>query len=168
MVVVRSWVALVLVIAASCGRFSFDPSVDAMTRSIKVRADVPDKAGETLRPGMFVKVAVVLPQRTTLVAVPATAVIHAAYGDSVFVVEDKKPDAGGLRTTPDGRPIKVARQQFVKLGASRGDFVAIADGVKGKQEVVAAGAFKLQNNAPIVVDNTLPMRPSLDPRPENR
>ena len=146
---------------------AIDPSVDPITRAIKLRADLPSGA-DTLRPGMFVNVAVILPQKTNLVAVPATAVIHAPYGDSVFVVEDRKPGASGLATTADGKTIKVARQQFVKVGAARGDFVAILDGVKAKQEIVSAGAFKLQNNAPILVDNTKRMAPSLDPHPENR
>src|SRR5262249_44791378 len=90
---------------------AIDPSVDALTRSIKLRADIPEDAASALRPGMFVNVGVVLPQKTSVVAVPAAAVIHAPYGDSVFIVEDKKPDSGGLFATPDGRPIKVARQQ---------------------------------------------------------
>lgn len=147
---------------------AIDPSVDATTRSIKLRADVPDKASEALRPGMFVNVSVLLPQKNTFVAVPATAVIHAPYGDSVFVVEDKKADSPGLKVTPDGKPIKNARQQFVKLGEARGDYVAITDGIKAKQEVVVAGAFKLRNNAPIVIDNTKKLAASASPHPENR
>ena len=87
---------------------------------------------------------------------------------SIFVVEEKKPDMPGARQTPDGKPIKAARQQFVKVGPSRGDFVAIVDGLKPKEEVVTAGAFKLRNNAPILVDNSKPLKPSLTPRPENR
>jgi membrane fusion protein (multidrug efflux system) len=147
---------------------AIDPSIDPVTRSIKLRADVPEGQGRALRNGMFVNVAVILPQKTTLVAVPEPAIIHAPYGDSVFIVEDKKADAPGLRETPDGKPIKVARQQFVKIGQRRGDFVSILDGVKAPQEVVASGGFKLRNNSPIVVDNSKALKPSLDPRPENR
>ncbi|HVJ92202.1 MAG TPA: efflux RND transporter periplasmic adaptor subunit [Labilithrix sp.] len=145
-----------------------DPSIDSVTRSIKLRADIDDQASDALRNGMFVKVAVILPQKADVVAVPATAVIRAPYGDSVFVVEDKKPESGGLTSTPDGKPVKTARQQFVKLGASRGDFVAIVDGIKTKQEIVVAGGFKLKNNTPVVVDNAKSIAPKLDPRPENR
>lgn len=144
-----------------------DPTVDAATRTIKLRADFSDKA-EGLRPGMFVQVAVVLPDKTTAVSVPATAVVHAPYGDSVFVVEDRKADAPGIAKTPDGRPVRVARQQFVKVGASRGDFVALLDGVKANQVVVTAGAFKLRNNAPVVVDDGKQPAPSLDPKVQNR
>ena len=80
------------------------------------------------------------PSEASVVTVPATAVVHAPYGDSVFVVEAKPPDAPGMRTTPDGKPVKVARQQFVRLGEARGDFVAITEGVKAGQEVVTRRA----------------------------
>jgi len=143
-----------------------DPTVDAATRQIKLRGDVSKPEG--LRPGMFVQVSVVLPDRAKAVIVPATAIVHAPYGDSLFVVEEKKADMPGPAQTPDGKPIKVARQQFVKVGQARGDFVAVADGLKAKEEVVTAGAFKLRNNAPIFIDNSKPMTPSLTPNPANR
>jgi membrane fusion protein (multidrug efflux system) len=89
-----------------------DPSVDATTRTVRLRASVPNK-GERLRPGMFVSVAVIKPQRSKVVAAPATAVVHASYGDSVFVVEDRKDAAGAVVLGADGKPAKVVRQQFV-------------------------------------------------------
>lgn len=147
---------------------AIDPSIDPVTRSIKLRLDIADDKNSALRPGMFVNVAVILPQQAKHIVVPAPAVIHAPYGDSVFVIEDKKPDAPGLRQTPDGKTIKNARQQFVKLGQSRGDFVAVIEGLKGKEEIVSSGAFKLKNNTPIVVDNSKQPAPKVDPRPENR
>ncbi|MBX3200578.1 MAG: efflux RND transporter periplasmic adaptor subunit [Labilithrix sp.] len=145
-----------------------DPTVEASTRTIKLRADVKD--GEGLRPGMFVQVAVVLPGKSKSVTIPATAVVHAPYGDSVFVVAERKPDTPGAATTPDGKPVKLARQQFVRIGSARGDFVAVTEGVKASEEVVTAGAFKLRNNAPITVDNSKgkQLGPELHPRPENR
>lgn len=136
---------------------AIDPTIDSDTRTIKLRATTDDKT-ERLRPGMFVNVAVVLPQGAPVVTVPATAVVHAPYGNSVYVVE-----AG-----PNGASTKFARQQFVKVGVSRGDFVAIDEGIKGGQEVVAVGAFKLRNNASIVVNNSVKLEPALSPRPENR
>jgi membrane fusion protein, multidrug efflux system len=144
-----------------------DPTVDATTRTIKLRADVTNKT-EGLRPGMFVQVAVIMPDKRKAVTVPATAVVHAPYGDSVFVVEERKADVPGAAKTPDGKAIKLARQQFVRVGGARGDFVSLLDGVKASQEVVTAGAFKLRNNAPIVVDNSKQLAPKLDPKPENR
>jgi membrane fusion protein (multidrug efflux system) len=144
-----------------------DPTVDPMTRNVKVRAEIPELPGSP-RPGMFVTVEVVKPTQAGVVAVPATAVVHASYGDSVFVIEDRKPGAPGVDRTPDGKPVKVARQQFVRTGAARGDFVAITKGVEAGQQVVTAGAFKLRNNSPVVVDNTVQAKPQLAPHPENR
>ncbi|MES1173654.1 MAG: efflux RND transporter periplasmic adaptor subunit [Myxococcales bacterium] len=143
-----------------------DPTIDSNTRMIKVRATVPN-AEEKLHPGMFANVAVVLPDQGAVVTIPQTAVVHASFGDSVFVVEPKKADAPGARTTPAGKTILNARQQFVRLGQTRGDFVAVLDGVKDGEELVTAGAFKLRNNSPIVVDNTVGTDPQLNPKPEN-
>jgi membrane fusion protein (multidrug efflux system) len=143
-----------------------DPTIDSTTRMIKLRAAVPNPE-EKLRPGMFANVAVMLPDAGLVVTVPVTAVVHASFGDSVFVIEDKKPDSPGAKQTPDGKAIRNARQQFVRLGESRGDFVAIVDGIQVGQEVVSAGAFKLRNNSPILVDNTVKAEPQLNPKPEN-
>ncbi len=128
---------------------AIDPAVDPMTRSIKVRASIPNQK-EQLRAGMFANVSIVLAEQKAYVTVPATGVVHASFGDSVFIVEDKK-----------------ARQQFVKTAGSRGDFVAIADGLKAGQEIVTAGAFKLRNGGGVTVNNSLPQNPQLAPRPEN-
>ena len=73
-----------------------------------------------------------------------------------------------MTQTPDGKAVQIARQQFVRLGATRGDFVAVTKGIQAGQEVVSAGAFKLRNNSPVVVDNTVKADAGLDPHPENR
>lgn len=146
---------------------AISPTLDDTTRSLQLRGSIPNEQ-EKLRPGMFVDVELVMPKRAEVVAVPATAIIYASYGDSVFIVEDKKPDAPGMRKTPDGKTVRVARQQFVRLGPARGDFVAILEGVKAGQEVVTAGGFKLRNGSPIVIDNTIKPDAKLNPRPENR
>jgi membrane fusion protein (multidrug efflux system) len=144
-----------------------DPSVDTLTRSVKLRTSVQDQKDE-LRPGMFVNVSVELPERTSVVSVPATAVLRAPYGDSVFVIEPRKDDKGQPVNGPDGKPGKVVRQQFVRVGKARGDFVAIDEGVKAGQEIVTQGAFKLRNGVPVMVNNQLKLAPSLAPKPENR
>jgi membrane fusion protein (multidrug efflux system) len=133
-----------------------DPTLDAATRTIKLRASVPNDK-DKLRPGMFVNVEVVRDQKRKVVTAPATAIVHASYGDSVFVVEDG----------PTGKAAKVARQQFVRLGGARGDFVAILDGVKAGQTLVTAGAFKLRNGSPVVVNNDIKITPALQPNVEN-
>jgi len=145
---------------------TIDPSVDPITRNVKVRAAVPN-ADQRLRPGMFVSVDVVLPQQSQVVAVPVTAIVHAAYGDSVFCVEPKKDDSGAPVKGANGKPVLIGRQQFVRVGPSLGDFVSILDGVKAGQELVTAGAFKLRNNSTVIIDNTVANDPKLSPHPEN-
>ena len=147
---------------------AIDPTVDEVTRSIKVRAAIPKAKDNTLRPGMYVTVSVVLPEKRRIVIVPATAVVHAAFGDSVFIIEDRKDESGAVVKGQDGKPAKVARQQFVKTDERRGDFVSITDGVKAGQEVVVAGAFKLRNGAPVAINNSVKPEPKLAPTPENR
>lgn len=143
------------------------PSVDPVTRNVKVRA-LLENSGDKVRSGMFVGVKVVMPEKSDVVAVPVTAVVHAAYGDSVFIAEPKKDASGKPQNGPDGKPAFVARQQFVRLGPMRGDFVAIEEGVKDAQEIVTAGAFKLRNGAPIAIKNDGAQKPSLTPTPENK
>ena len=109
---------------------------------------------------MYLRAEVVLPEKNEVVAVPQTAIVHASYGDSVFVTTQKPG--------PEGNPRKVAQQTFVKVGAARGDFVAIVDGLKADTEIVTAGAFKLRNGIPLQVNNQGGPQPSLNPQPENR
>jgi len=146
---------------------AIEGTVDPTTRNAKIRATLPEQEAKP-RPGMFVNVQVIQPKQQSVVAVPLTAIVHASFGDSVFVIEPKKPGSPGMDKTPDGKPVKIARQQFVRLGQTRGDFVAITKGVTAGQEVVSAGAFKLRNNSPVVVDNTVKADAGLDPHPENR
>lgn len=107
---------------------------------------------------MFVNVAVVLPEKRELVLVPATAVLYAAYSDSVFVVEAAQGN---------GTEELKLRQQFVTLGERRGDFVAVSKGLSPGQTVVSTGVFKYRNGQSVVVDNTLAPEFNLSPTPEN-
>lgn len=146
------------------------PTVNPTTRNLGLRARVEGLSNtrSALKPGTFVEVTLVMPQKLTAVVIPATAVVHAPYGDSVFVIEEKKPGTPGLDRTPDGRQVFIARQQFVRLGPPRGDFVAVLQGLKAGVRVVSAGAFKLRNNAPVVIDESPQPKPKLHPTPENR
>lgn len=145
---------------------AIDPTIDSTTRNVKMRAAIPEPANKP-RPGMFVNVQVVQPTQQAVVVIPVTALLHASYGDSVFVVEPKPPGSPGIASTPDGKPVKIARQQFVRTGAARGDFIAITKGVTAGQVVISAGAFKLRNNSPVVIDNTVQAKPQLALEPQN-
>ncbi|MDM7917485.1 MAG: efflux RND transporter periplasmic adaptor subunit [Candidatus Eisenbacteria bacterium] len=132
--------------------------IDEATRNVKVQAILQNPAG-VLRPGMFVEVQVTLGPGSTLVTLPASAVSYAPYGNSVFIVEDVK--------SPEGRTYRGVRQQFVKLGGSRGDQVAVLSGVNPGEEVVTSGAFKLRNGAAVLVNNNVQPSNSPAPRPED-
>ena len=109
---------------------------------------------------MFVNVTVVLPEQDTVLVIPATAVLNAPYSDSVFIVENDEND----KKSPPG---KVVRQQFVKLGERRGDFVAVIAGLKEGETVVSTGVFKLRNGQAVTVDNTLAPAFNLSPTPKD-
>ena len=138
---------------------ALNPQVDASTRNIRIQATVAN-GQERLRPGMYVNVAVVLPARDKVLAIPATAVLYAPYSDSVFVVEEKKSERGG-------QPITAVRQQFAQLGEKRGDFVSVVSGLKEGETVVSSGVFKLRNGQDVVVDDRLSPVFNLTPKPEN-
>jgi membrane fusion protein, multidrug efflux system len=131
---------------------AWNPDIDVRTRNIKLQATLDNTAGR-LRPGMFVRVELILPDPESVIAIPATAVRYAAFGDSVYVVEQGE----------DGST--VARQRLVRTGRRQGDFVAVLEGLRAGETVVAAGGFKLRNNAPVEVNNEQAPQPSYDPLP---
>jgi membrane fusion protein (multidrug efflux system) len=134
-----------------------DSVVDQATRNVQVQATLPNADGR-LRPGMFVETQVGTGTATTVVALPASAINYAPYGDSVFVVEDVKGPSGSYRGV---------RQQVVKLGASRGDQVAVLEGLTAGAEVVTSGVFKLRNGAAVRVNNQVQPGNDPAPRPED-
>ena len=133
---------------------ALDSMVDEATRNIQVQATFANADGK-LRPGMFVQVEVVLGAGESVVVLPASAINYAPYGDSVFIVTDMK--------TEDGRTYRGVRQQLVKVGRSRGDQVAVLNGVKAGDEVVSSGLFKLRNGAAVHINNSV--RPANSPAP---
>ena len=137
---------------------AIDSVVDEATRNIQVQATLANPDGR-LRPGMFVHVDVATGAARDVIALPASAISYAPYGDSVFVVTELK-DQGG-------RAYHGVRQQVVTLGPARGDQVAITAGVEPGDEVVTSGVFKLRNNAAVQVDNAVRPSNSQAPRPEN-
>jgi membrane fusion protein (multidrug efflux system) len=133
--------------------------VDATTRNIRVRATFPNPKG-ILRPGLFVNVDVRAPDSHAVMTVPATAIVYAPYGDSVFVLEDVKKEGGGHEL--------VAQPRFVRLGERRGDVVAVVSGLKEGETVVSNGAFKLRKGVKVIVNNELAPSVELDPKPTDK
>jgi membrane fusion protein (multidrug efflux system) len=132
-----------------------DSVVDETTRNVQVQATLANPGGK-LQPGMFVQVDLNLGSSQPMVTLPASAISYAPYGDSVFVVTDLKD--------PKGNSYRGVRQQFVKVGGSRGDQVAIISGVNPGDEIVSSGVFKLRNGAAVQVNNKV--QPSNNPAPK--
>jgi membrane fusion protein (multidrug efflux system) len=124
--------------------------VDTATRNVQVRATLSNP-GRKLLPGMYGMVEITTGAPRRLLTLPVTAITYNAYGNTVFVVED---DAKGAKDDK-GKPIQRVKQTFVKTGETRGDQVAVLDGIKEKQMIVTAGQLKLTNDTAVVIDNTV-------------
>src|SRR5438270_2095971 len=135
-----------------------DSVINEATRNIQVQATLPNPNGK-LRPGMFVQVQVTLGASRQAIALPASAINYAPYGDSVFVVTNL--------TDPKGKTYRGVRQQFVKVEGSRGDQVAVVSGVNAGDEVVTSGVFKLRNGAAVQVNNKVQPPNNPKPKPED-
>ncbi len=135
---------------------AINPEVDVATRNVRVRATFSNADGR-LRPGMFANVEVLSSERKPVLIVPATAVIYAPYGDSVFAIERKNDGNGNANA--------VAQQKFVRLGERRGDFVAVTSGLSAGETIVSSGAFKLRNGMAVAVNNALAPGAKLAPKP---
>jgi membrane fusion protein (multidrug efflux system) len=137
---------------------ALDSTVNEATRNVQVQATLANPGGK-LRPGMFVQVAIAVGIDRPVIALPATAINYAPYGDSVYVVSDMKD--------PKGKTYRGVRQQFVKLEGSRGDQVAVISGVNPGDEIVSSGVFKLRNGAAVQVNNKVQPGNNPAPKPED-
>jgi len=137
---------------------AIDSIVDEATRNVQAQATFANP-GAKLHPGMFVQAAVVVGASDAVISLPASAIQHAPFGDSVFVVGDLQDQKG--------KTYRGVRQQFVKIGAARGDQISIVTGLKAGDEVVTSGVFKLRNGAAVRVNNTVRPGNNPSPKPEN-
>jgi membrane fusion protein (multidrug efflux system) len=135
-----------------------DSVINEATRNVQVQASLDNPDGR-LRPGMFVEAHVLLAAQRSVIALPASAISYAPYGDSVFIV--------GELQGPSGQKYRGVTQTFVKVDGSRGDQVAVVSGVKVGQEVVTSGAFKLRNGAAVSVNNQIQPGNNPAPKPED-
>ncbi|HUK47304.1 MAG TPA: efflux RND transporter periplasmic adaptor subunit [Terriglobales bacterium] len=136
---------------------AIDSVVNESTRNIQIQATLPNPDNR-LRPGMFVQVQLGLGSSQDVIELPASAINYAPYGDSVFVVTNMKD--------PKGKTYLGVRQQFVKVGPSRGDQVGVISGINAGDEVVSSGVFKLRNGAAVLVNNKVQPPNSPKPNPE--
>ena len=159
---------------------AIEPGVDAATRNVSIQASF-ENPDHKLRPGMFAKVNIQLPQAEQVVVVPRTAISYAPYGNAVFVLQDDdsgKPagdqadgekadskDADGNKA--DAKAGKIVKKRFVKLGRQRGDLVAIVEGLKPGEVVATSGLLKLRNDTKVTIENDVQPEANPTPTPGN-
>lgn len=135
---------------------SLNPDLDATTRAIRLQATFENKE-HLLRPGMFVRAEVLLPDEQNVLIIPTPSVLSAPYGDSVYVVTPSTNAVGGL----------VVRQQFIRTGRMRGDYVSVEAGLQEGDKVASSGLFKLRNGSAVVENNELAPKTEQAPKPGN-
>jgi len=131
--------------------------VDVATRNVTLQATLGNPE-HLLRPGMFAKIDVVLPEKHRALVIPGSAISYAPFGDSAFVIEKKKDPKTGKES-------QTLRQQFIRLGEARGDFVSVTTGLKSGDVVVGTGVFKLRNGMAVTINNELAPKPQVAPTP---
>ncbi len=132
---------------------AISPEIDAATRSVALQGTF-DNPDALLRAGLFVRVEVSLPYTSKVNVVPATAILYAPYGNSVYKIEESENG-------------KVARQHFISIGERKGDYVSVVKGIEVGDVIVSGGAFKLRNGISVTINNDLAPEPKLDPKPNN-
>lgn len=144
-----------------------EPRIDENTRSFNLRARLSNPQGQ-LRAGQFGRVRLKLQGDRRLLVVPSTAINYNSYGASVFLVEDL-PEADQATADAQDEPQATQRvvQRFIKIGESRGDFVAVTQGLAAGDVVATSGLLKLRNHQPIFINNQGQPEPQLAPAPEN-
>lgn len=111
--------------------YAIDPRIDEQTRTLLLRARVPNPAGQ-LRPGMFARVNVVLESRANAVLIPEQALVP--IGDQRFVYR-----------VIDGKAV----QTPVQIGQRRDGKVEISAGLAPGDTLVVAGQAKLRDGMPV-------------------
>ena len=148
---------------------AIEPLVDPNTRNFKAQATVQNPDGK-LRPGSFAHVGFALGGERQVVVIPQTAVSFNPYGNAVFVISKVKRKDG--ETDMQGKPLTgdklIVTQRFVKTGATRGDLVAITDGLKPGEQVVTSGLLKLRNDAEVTINNKVQPSAEAQPQTANR
>lgn len=146
-----------------------EPQADPSTRNFKAQATLQNPGG-TLRPGTFAHVDFATGGEREVVVIPQTAVSFNPYGNAVFVI-NKVPRKEGEKDM-QGKPLTgdklVVTQRFVKTGTTRGDLIAVTEGLKPGEQIVTSGLLKLRNDAEVTINNKVQPMAQARPTPENR
>ncbi|MFL6789959.1 MAG: efflux RND transporter periplasmic adaptor subunit [Bradyrhizobium sp.] len=135
---------------------TIEPQIATDTRNIRVQATLPSP-DRILKPGMFATTTVVLPDKPPVITVPETSVDYTLYGDSVYLITEKKED--------DGKTSLTAVRTFVQAGIRVHGRAEILKGLKPGDRVVAVGQLKLQSGAAVTISpDPAPPIPAQPPR----
>ena len=136
---------------------AINPELDTGTRTVSLQATF-ENADKLLRPGMYTRVEMLLPEEQTVLVIPATSVLSAPYGDSVYIIEPASAKNKGTAEL-------AVRQQFIRTGRTRGDFLTVESGLKAGDRIVSSGLFKLRNGMSVIENNALAPKNDAAPRP---
>jgi len=127
--------------------YAIDPRLDEATRTILLRARIPNRGGE-LRPGMFARVNLVLGQRTTALLISEQAIVPMGEDKFVFRILEGK-----------------AVLTQVKIGQRLDGKVEILEGLHAQDTVVTGGQTKIFDGAPVMMINSTDVK---SPMPASR
>ncbi|NYA43567.1 efflux RND transporter periplasmic adaptor subunit [Serratia fonticola] len=118
---------------------ALDPQVGHETRNATIQAELANTQHK-LRPGMYVTVAVSLPDEPDVLLVPSSAVITSSSGDVAIVVQGKE-------ATKSGKAVVVP----IQTGRRIGDQVIVTQGLKAGDVIVTEGQLRIQPGADLRV-----------------
>lgn len=135
---------------------AINPKVDDTTRNVLIRATLPNPDSQLL-PGMFASVQVLLPGAKNQIVIPESAVTYTLYGNSVYVVVEKKTADGQVEKDAKGEPMLIAERRFVETGEHRDGQVVVSKGLRAAEQVVSGGQLKLNDGTHVALsaDKTL-------------
>ncbi|SJM90086.1 putative Acriflavin resistance protein E RND efflux membrane fusion protein [Crenothrix polyspora] len=134
-----------------------NPKVDEKTRNVQVRATLANP-GHKLLPGLYVTVAIATNREQHFITLPRTAISFNPYGALVYRVENSGKD-------DKGNPKLLAKQVFVTTGETRGDQIAVTQGIQEGDTIITSGQIKLRNSSPVRVDNSVQPKNDAAPTP---
>ena len=135
---------------------TIEPQISTDTRNIRVQATIANPE-RILKPGMFVTTTVVLPDKPPVITIPETAVDYTLYGDSVYLISEKKEE--------DGKTSLTTTRSFVQTGNRIEGRAEILKGLKPGDRVVAVGQLKLQSGSAVTIStDPAPPIPAEPPR----
>ncbi|MBL0942334.1 MAG: efflux RND transporter periplasmic adaptor subunit [Alphaproteobacteria bacterium] len=136
---------------------SIDPKVDPKTLTVLVEATFPNPNQE-LVPGMFASVEVLSGQPHQYITLPQTAVSFNPYGEIAFIIKETGKD-------DKGEPVFIVTQNFITVGETRGDQIAILKGIHPGDLIVTTGQHKLKNGSRVKINNSILPLNNAEPKP---